>query len=211
MINWKLCKTHKRQYEALCKDCSVMICPSCVIIGEHKKHNIIPLNDAAMYLRTEIFNRQMKGLFYMKYFDSIIPNIQTKHDLLEKNKIKTMKIIEDHFTNIEKVVYIRKRMLIEKIEGYFNKEQQKLFQANNENELNNNLVNAIEKKLNNKDENIGNKIKIVLHIKDKKILSKYKYRNTNKDYKDFNINEMNRGFQKYFKFNNQTDNIIYKA
>ena len=53
-IDVGVCKEHDRPYEGLCKNCECVICPSCVMFGSHKKHDIVSLREGAMYLRKAI-------------------------------------------------------------------------------------------------------------------------------------------------------------
>ena len=39
-IDIGLCEEHERPYEGLCKQCEMVICPSFVMFGNHKKHDI---------------------------------------------------------------------------------------------------------------------------------------------------------------------------
>ena len=37
------CPSHDRAFEGFCKLCTVIVCPSCVMFGAHKKHDILTL------------------------------------------------------------------------------------------------------------------------------------------------------------------------
>ena len=56
------CPSHDRAYEGFCKLCTVVVCPSCVMFGAHKKHDILTLKQGAMFIRREIDTAMFKGL-----------------------------------------------------------------------------------------------------------------------------------------------------
>ena len=49
-INVGKCKEHQRNYEGFCKVCNVIIYPSCLIFGSHKKHDVLTLKQVQCLL-----------------------------------------------------------------------------------------------------------------------------------------------------------------
>ena len=61
-IDVGICREHNRVFEGLCKSCECVICPSCVMFGKHKKHDVLSLKQGAMYIRKSIDNQLVKGI-----------------------------------------------------------------------------------------------------------------------------------------------------
>ena len=66
------CPAHDRAYEGFCKLCTVIVCPSCVMFGNHKKHDILTLKQGAMFIRREIDSAMFKGLLKKETSESKI-------------------------------------------------------------------------------------------------------------------------------------------
>lgn len=142
-MNVGICKLHSRDFEGFCSNCYVIICPSCVIFGEHKKHDVLSLQEGAMFIREQIFQIMKKGLFSKEFCEEKILSIKEKRLLCEKYKAETVKEIENSFKGISNCLKIRKILLIHKIIEFFNEEQNKIFNAENDWQLKHNLIEKI--------------------------------------------------------------------
>ena len=123
------CKEHERPYEGLCKQCEVVICPSCVMFGNHKKHDIVSLKEGSLYLRREIDKVIFKGLLKKEVCESQILEIHEQNLLMEKAKAETVRKLEMVFKEIIKTLKQRKATLINEIVDRFNEEKEKIDKA----------------------------------------------------------------------------------
>ena len=143
MSNVGLCKEHSRDFEGFCRTCNVVICPSCVIVGQHRKHDILSLEEGAMYVRKEMFDSMNKGMFSKERFEEYILKIRYVKLVVEKYKAETVNLIEKAFKEMTNTVKLRKIILIHKIIDYFQEEQMKIANAKSEWELKQNLAEKI--------------------------------------------------------------------
>lgn len=127
-----VCQAHERPYEGLCKTCNVIICPSCVMFGNHKKHDVLSLPEGAMYIRKEIDKTIFKGLLKKEFSETHILEIRENSLLMEKYKAETMKKIEDVFNGLIKTLRDRKNELINEILDKFAIEKDKIDSAEND-------------------------------------------------------------------------------
>ena len=80
------CPSHDRAYEGFCKLCTVIVCPSCVMFGSHKKHDILTLKQGAMFIRREIDTAMFKGLLKKETSETKILSIRENGLIIEKSK-----------------------------------------------------------------------------------------------------------------------------
>lgn len=151
IINVGICKEHSRDFEGFCRTCNVVICPSCVIFGKHKKHDIMSLEEGAMYVRQEMFDVMNKGMFNKERFEEYILKIRYVRLVVEKYKAETVNLIEKAFKGMTNTVKVRKLILIHKIIDYFGEEQMKIANAKSEWELKQNLAEKINELFNTND------------------------------------------------------------
>jgi late competence protein required for DNA uptake (superfamily II DNA/RNA helicase) len=90
-INLGKCKEHQRNYEGFCKICNVVICPSCVMFGSHRKHDVLTLKQGAMFIRREIDNGMFKGLLKKETSETKILSIKENGLIIEKSKTEPNK------------------------------------------------------------------------------------------------------------------------
>ena len=152
MSNVGLCKEHSRDFEGFCRTCNVVICPSCVIVGQHRKHDILSLEEGAMYVRKEMFDSINKGMFSKERFEEYILKIRYVKLVVEKYKAETVNLIEKAFKDMTNTVKLRK--IIHKIIDYFQEEQMKIANAKSEWELKQNLAEKINTLLTLNDKEI---------------------------------------------------------
>lgn len=123
------CPVHDRPYEGLCKGCEVIVCPSCVLFGEHKKHDIVSFREGAMFLRKEIDKRMYKGYFKKEHTESKVLEVKQALLLLEKNKSEIIKKIEETFKGISHTLKNRKAEVINELIEKFAVEKDKIDNA----------------------------------------------------------------------------------
>ena len=128
-IDVGICHEHERPYEGLCKNCEVIICPSCVMFGKHKKHDIVSLREGSMYLRKEIDREMFKGLLKKEFSETHILEIREHNLLMEKAKAETVQEIEQVFKGIIQTLKQRKSEIINEIIERFNIEKEKIDNA----------------------------------------------------------------------------------
>ena len=128
-INVGDCKIHNRPFEGLCKNCEVIVCPSCVLFGDHKKHDIVSFRKGAMYLRKKIDNEMHKRIFTKEYSESKILEIKQALLLLEKSRSETIKSLEDAFDGVCDALKNRRDEVINELNDKFNVEKEKIDNA----------------------------------------------------------------------------------
>ena len=128
-INVGKCKEHQRNYEGFCKICNVLICPSCVMFGSHKKHDVLTLKQGAMLIRREIDNGMFKGLLKKETTETKILSIRENGLIIEKSKTETVQNLETTFKGIVHCLKARRDFLINEINQKFNEQRQKIEDA----------------------------------------------------------------------------------
>ena len=131
-INVGICHEHERAYEGLCKTCNVIICPSCVMFGSHKKHDVLSLKQGAMYLRKAIDEQIFRGVFKKEFCETKILKIKENRLLMEKAKAETIQKIEEVFKGIIQTLILRKNYIIEEILKKFDFEKEKIDKADDD-------------------------------------------------------------------------------
>ena len=123
------CPSHDRAYEGFCKLCTVVICPSCVMFGAHKKHDILTLKQGAMFIRREIDTAMFKGLLKKETSETKILSIRENGLIIEKSKTETVQKLEAIFKGIVHCLKARRDFLINEINQKFNDQRQKIEDA----------------------------------------------------------------------------------
>ena len=131
-IDVGICHEHERAYEGLCKTCNVIICPSCVMFSNHKKHDVLSLKQGAMYLRKAIDEQIFRGVFKKEFCETKMLKIKENRLLMEKAKAETIQKIEECFRGIIQALIARKNVLIQEILQKFDIEKQKIENADND-------------------------------------------------------------------------------
>ena len=120
------CPSHDRAYEGFCKLCTVVVCPSCVMFGAHKKHDILTLKQGAMFIRREIDTAMFKGLLKKETSETKILSIRENGLIIEKSKTETVQKLEAIFKGIVHCLKARRDFLINEINQKFNDQRQKI-------------------------------------------------------------------------------------
>ena len=123
------CPSHDRAYEGFCKLCTVVVCPSCVMFGNHKKHDILTLKQDAMFIRREIDTAMFKGLLKKETSETKILSIRENGLIIEKSKTETVQKLEATFKGIVHCLKARRDFLINEINQKFNEQRQKIEDA----------------------------------------------------------------------------------
>ena len=123
------CPSHDRAYEGFCKLCTVVVCPSCVMFGAHKKHDILTLKQGAMFIRREIDTAMFKGLLKKETSETKILSIRENGLIIEKSKTETVQKLEATFKGIVHCLKARRDFLINEINQKFNEQRQKIEDA----------------------------------------------------------------------------------
>jgi len=123
------CPSHDRAYEGFCKLCTVVVCPSCVMFGAHKKHDILTLKQGAMFIRREIDTAMFKGLLKKETSETKILAIRENGLIIEKSKTETVQKLEATFKGIVHCLKARRDFLINEINQKFNEQRQKIEDA----------------------------------------------------------------------------------
>jgi len=131
-IDVGICREHNRNFEGLCKTCECVICPSCVMFGKHKKHDVLSLKQGAMYIRKSIDSQLVKGILKKEFSEEKLLQIKENSLVMEKEKAETVKKIEAIFKGIIDTLRNRKEFLINEINNKFDDERQKIDTAENE-------------------------------------------------------------------------------
>ena len=131
-IDVGICREHNRNFEGLCKTCECVICPSCVMFGKHKKHDVLSLKQGAMYIRKSIDNQLVKGVLKKEFSEEKLLKIKENGLIMEKEKAETVKKIEAIFKGITDTLRNRKEFIINEINNKFDEERQKIDSAENE-------------------------------------------------------------------------------
>jgi hypothetical protein len=120
------CELHSRPNEAICKTCECVVCASCVLFGDHKKHDILGLKEGSVYLRDSIHGELKKGTLKKDYTETRLLEIREYHLRLEKYKNDTIKLIEETFKEITNNLKKRKNEIISEALDKFNEEKSKI-------------------------------------------------------------------------------------
>ena len=123
------CPSHDRAFEGFCKLCTVIVCPSCVMFGAHKKHDILTLKQGAMFMRREIDTAMFKGLLKKETSETKILSIRENGLIIEKSKTETVQKLEATFKGIVHCLKARRDFLINEINQKFNEQRQKIEEA----------------------------------------------------------------------------------
>ena len=228
-INVGICHEHERAYEGLCKTCNVIICPSCVMFGNHKKHDILSLKQGAMYLRKAIDEQIFRGVFKKEYCETKLLKIKENRLLMEKAKSETIQTIEECFKGIIQTLIIRKNYIIQEILEKFDIEKQKMENADNDwgvkQDISEKLLDFFEEKndsyilanskfimegLRKLNENINfNELDVYNNI-DNSLIIKTMDQNGEEEVKEFSIDDLIEAFSEYITIG-KPNLLQYKA
>lgn len=103
-----------------------MVCASCVLFGSHKKHDILSLTEASLYIRDNITGAIKKGYLKKEFCESHLLEIREYQLRMEKYKNETVKKIDESFNSIINCIKTRKEELINEVVGKFKFEISKI-------------------------------------------------------------------------------------
>lgn len=103
-----------------------LVCASCVLFGNHKKHDILSLRDSAEYLRERVHEQLKKGTLKKEFTETHLLEIREYNLRLEKYKNDTVKKIDDIFKEMIATLKLRKNELITEILNKFSIEKNKI-------------------------------------------------------------------------------------
>ncbi|CAD8120105.1 unnamed protein product [Paramecium sonneborni] len=113
------CINHKRQLEAFCTVCHVLICPTCLMFGEHKGHLVDQMDKATKDLRTQMDSAAKEGLLKLEKTETVLVDIRHTKLTFEESKQKVLKEIEQTFATIFKLIKQRKDEVVNLINQHY--------------------------------------------------------------------------------------------
>ncbi len=108
-----------------------MICATCVMFGDHKKHDVTSLKEGVIYLRNSIAHELKKGILRKDYTESHVLEIREYHLKLEKFKNDTIKRIDDIFKDLISTLKERKNYILNDLTEKFNEEKHRVLKDEN--------------------------------------------------------------------------------
>ena len=106
-----MCKDHSREVECFCTTCSELICPSCLMFGSHKGHQVEQIEEGYLRLRNKVeqmMDERVLNVGCMR--DRLVEVGHCKRILVEKRN-SLMLQIDEVFEEILKIVKNRKSEL----------------------------------------------------------------------------------------------------
>ncbi|CAD8194720.1 unnamed protein product [Paramecium pentaurelia] len=113
------CINHKRQLEAFCTVCHVLICPTCLMFGDHKGHLVDQMDKATKDLRTQMDTAAKEGLLKLEKTETVLVDIRHTKLTFEESKQKVLKEIEQTFTKIFQLIKQRKDEVVNLINQHY--------------------------------------------------------------------------------------------
>lgn len=123
------CREHSRVYEGLCTTCLELVCPSCVISGSHRKHDVLSLEQGIKMIREQMLHVMNRRILDKDFTENKILRIRENKLLMEKYREDTVKKIEEIFKGMTRQLKIRKILMMEKVNDKFMEELKKIEQA----------------------------------------------------------------------------------
>jgi hypothetical protein len=113
------CETHGRSNEAYCEICRVVICPSCIMFGEHKGHAVLQPNHAARFIRDEIDKVNRQGKLAPDYPDKILQDIRDTRLKAEKLQASVLEQLDTKFNALIKLLKERREEIAKNVISNF--------------------------------------------------------------------------------------------
>ncbi|CAD8103030.1 unnamed protein product [Paramecium sonneborni] len=113
------CTVHKRQLEAFCTSCHVLICPTCLMFGEHKGHLVDQMDKATKDIRSSMDQAAKDGILRLEKTETVLVDIRHTKLTFEESKQKVLKEIEQTFVSIFKLIKQRKDEVINLINQHY--------------------------------------------------------------------------------------------
>lgn len=117
-----LCGVTGRRIECFCLDCMRLECPTCLMFGACKGHEVCPIDDASNQIRGDIDKALKDGLFKANRTNSILLDIRHTKLQCEETKEKLSKQIQATFQNLIAVLKQREEELLKELDNTFNTE-----------------------------------------------------------------------------------------
>lgn len=105
------CEAHGRSNEAYCEGCRVVVCPSCIMFGDHKGHTVMQPNHAARFIRDEIDKVNRQGKLSPEYPDKILQDIRDTRLKAEKLQTSVLEQLDIKFNSLIKTLKERREIL----------------------------------------------------------------------------------------------------
>lgn len=114
-----ICCEHNRQYECFCNKCLTLICPTCLMFGEHKNHEVSEIPASTKLIKDDIFDYYTSGLFETKNFERVLMDIRYSKLKSEETRDKLITTISENFEKIIKAIKERESEVVKYIENEF--------------------------------------------------------------------------------------------
>ncbi|XP_067851682.1 E3 ubiquitin-protein ligase TRIM7-like [Heptranchias perlo] len=96
-VDGEKCTEHQELLKVYCKDDEVCVCSLCALVGDHKGHNLISINEAVKELKNNLENQHLKMSVNAVTVQVTLENLQKeKENTLEMMK-KTKRSIEEKY------------------------------------------------------------------------------------------------------------------
>ncbi|CAK93627.1 unnamed protein product (macronuclear) [Paramecium tetraurelia] len=113
------CTVHKRQLEAFCTSCHVLICPTCLMFGDHKGHLVDQMDKATKVIRSSMDQAAKDGILRLEKTETVLVDIRHTKLTFEESKQKVLKEVEQTFALIFKLIKQRKDEVINLINQHY--------------------------------------------------------------------------------------------
>lgn len=110
------CSQHKKDIEIFCENCRQMLCVTCIIETDHKQHDLISIEKAALREKEKLKNILVSLQITEEKLKHKTDDLDKSLKVLENDYLRKIKNVEDFFDEIQKIIEKRKNELIEKTE-----------------------------------------------------------------------------------------------
>ena len=121
-LNIGYCKDHARSNEAYCEECRVVICPSCLMFGNHQGHKVLPPGQASRLIREKIDKTNKAHKLGPDYSERFLLDIRDAKIKVQKAQSTAMNQVQESFKNIIGTLKSRRNEIEDKICGHFKEE-----------------------------------------------------------------------------------------
>ena len=105
------CEEHERELECFCDDCKMLICPSCLMFGEHKGHEVKPIEQGYLGLKNRIEHMMDQRTLNVGNMRDRLVEVGHCKRVLEEKKNSLLLEIDEVFDQIFKIVKVRRNQL----------------------------------------------------------------------------------------------------
>lgn len=96
-----------------------MICPSCLMFGSHRGHNVSKIEEGAKDIRSRINSSAKEGLLKFEKTQSILLDIRHAKLSIEQNAKEIIEASETYFDELILTLKQRKTKFLQELRGYF--------------------------------------------------------------------------------------------